>query len=202
MPTANFYVGPGDNWVQVATAPKFARVSGFPHTHPYYLAAGSSAPSLTGTVATGTVTFSTSVPSDGNTVTVGTETYTFRSAPTLPFDVQIGGTFTLTAQNFLTTVNLVSTLVNASGAAAAITLTSKLVGTIGNYALSKVGANIAVSGVAMTGGANVTEGVLMCHHPFKVNVTMTENIYVRVPVDCANANNNDGKLRIDVFTIV
>lgn len=93
MPTTNFYVGESDGWVQIATAPAFVRVSGFPHTHPYYLYAGATPP--------------------------------------------------------------------AAG----------------------------------------VEGVLMCHHPFKVNVTMTENLYARIVNPVPNSNKRDGKIRLDVFTI-
>lgn len=91
MATNNFSIGPSDGWVQIATAPKFVRVSNYPATQPYYLYAGATSP------------------------------------------------------------------------------------------------------------ASTVIGVLMCHHPFKVNVTMTENLYARVVNP--NANGKTDKIRLDVFTI-
>lgn len=196
MPTANFYIAPSDGWTLIATAPKFARVSGFPHTEPYYIYAGSSPPSLTPVAATGTVTFSTGLPTAGQTITVGTEVYTFRATRTVAFEITIGATFTATAQNFLTAVNTDSTLVVASGAAAVITLTAKAAGAQGNIALATNATNVAVSGAALTGGLDVILGQLNCYHPFKVNVTMTENLYAR-----AITAHTDGKFRLDVVTI-
>lgn len=93
MPTVNTSISPSDGWVQIADAPAFVRVSGFPHTHPYYVAAAATTPA--------------------------------------------------------------ATLI----------------------------------------------GVLVCHHPFKVNVTMTEKLYARVVNPVPNSKNMDGKLRLDVFTI-
>lgn len=40
-------------------------------------------------------------------------------------------------------------------------------------------------------------GVLCCHHPFKVNVTMTENLYGRV----VTPQSDGQKIRLDVFSI-
>ena len=94
MPTTNTYIGPADGWVEVASAPKFVRVSAAPYSHPFYVFAKSTAPAAT--------------------------------------DV----------------------------------------------------------------------GVLVCRHPFEVNEIMTEKLYVRVPVPVPDANQNNGKLRLDVFTIV
>lgn len=201
MPTANTYVGPADGWVQIASAPAFVRVTAFPVTHPYYLFAGSSAPSLVASAASGTVTFTTGVPTAGQNVTIGSEVYVFRASASLPFEVTIGGTNLLTAVNFAAIVNAQSTLVNASNTAGTVTITAKAVGTQGNYGLTKTAANVSVSGAALTGGTNITVGVLMHKHPFKVNVTMTEKLYVRVPVPVADANLIDGKLRLDVFTV-
>lgn len=201
MPTANFYVGPEDGWVQVADSPAYVRVSGYPHSHPYYAYAGSSAPSLVAIAATGTVTFSTAVPTAGHVVTIGSETYTARASATLPFEFTIGATFADSATNFTTAVNTYSTLVNASDTTSVVTLTAKAVGTQGNYSITTNDSNIAVSGAAMTGGIDVTVGVLLCHHPLKINVTMTEKLYARVQNSVPNSNRRDGKLRVDVLTI-
>jgi len=47
MPTANTYIYPSDGWTLIATTPAFIRVTAFPHTHPYYIAAASSTPAST-----------------------------------------------------------------------------------------------------------------------------------------------------------
>lgn len=201
MPTANVYIGPNDGWVQVANTPAFVRVSGFPHTHPYYLAAGSSAPTLTAVKATGTFTFATGLPTTGQTVTIGSEIYTFRTLASLPFEVTIGGTFALTATAFTAAVNLYSKLVTAVNASSVVTVTSLLSGSQYNYALASGATNVTASGAAMTGGVDQTLGILMCHKPFWNNVTMTEKLFARVINPVPNSTRNDGKLRLDVFTV-
>lgn len=47
MPTANYSIAPEDGWTLIATAPKYARVSAFPHTAPYYIAASATLPAAT-----------------------------------------------------------------------------------------------------------------------------------------------------------
>jgi hypothetical protein len=198
----NFYIAPSDGWVNVApTASKFLRVSNYPHTHPYYLYFGSSAPSLVPTVATGTITFSTAAPSDGNTVTIGSETYTFRTAPSLPFEVAIGASFHTAATNLTSYINANSTLVNAVDVSDVVTVTTKASGTAANIGLSKVGTNIAVSGAALTGGTNVALGVLVCHKPFWVNITTDAKCWARIINPTRDANGGLGQIRLDVVSI-
>lgn len=305
MPTANFYIGVDDGWVELSSATDFVRVSGHPHSHPFYVYAGASAPSLTAAAATGEVIFS-GLPAEDDTVTIGSETYTFKvetfgegtvtftglptaddtvdigsetyvfkalaavpfevtigadadetgdnlvtaitadstlvtgsnlagvvtvtailpgdvgnyvlaedadntavdgmvggtDLPGDPFDVTVGTDATTTGDNFEATVLADSTLVTANNAAGTVTLTAIAVGEQGNYALSEDADNTTVSGAAMTGGAEAVIGVLTCHHPFEVNVTMTEKLFARLPVPVANADKNNGKIRLDVFTIV
>lgn len=57
-----------------------------------------------------------------------------------------------------------------------------------------------LTAAANTPAASVV-GVLVCKHPFEVNVTYTENIYVRVPTPVPDSAANDSRLRIDVFTV-
>lgn len=201
MPTANIYIAPSDGWVLIATAPKFVRVSGYPHTHPYTLAAGSSPPANAAAAGTGTVTFATGVPTAAQTVTVGTEVWVFAATHVSPFDVVIGGTNLLTASSFASTVNANSQLVTASVAGGVVTLTSKAVGTQGNYNLSTNATNVSVGAAALAGGAARPIGIYMCHKPFWNNVTMTENLYARVQNPVPNSSNMDGKLRLDVITV-
>lgn len=201
MPTANTYISPDDGWTQIADSPKFVRVTGYPHTHPYYLAAGSSAPSLVAIAGSGAVTFTTGVPIANETVTIGTEVYTFKAARASAFQVTIGATNLLTAANFLTAITTDSTLVTGTRASGVVTLTSIAVGTQGNYALSEAATNVTVGGAAFTGGVDITAGVLVAHRPFVVNVTMAEKLYARVVNPVPNSNKMNGKLRLDVFTV-
>ena len=203
MPTNNFNIAPSDGWVQIASAYNFIRVSGFPHTHPYYLYSGASAPSLLATPATGSVIFAGGVPTAGQTVTIGSETYTFRAARALPFEVTIGVDATATGANLVTALGIDSQLVTGVNTTGTVALTSKAKGAAANYTLSENADNTTVSGAAMTGGTDPVQGVLMCHHPFKVNVTASDAaLFARVVNNVPNSKNFDGKLRLDVFTIV
>lgn len=194
----NTYIGPSDGWVQIAaTASTFLRVSAYPHTHPFYLYFGTSAPALTPTNGSGTVTFSTGVPVAGQTTTVGTEVYTWRAAASLPFEVTIGADETAAATNFTTIVNAQSQLVNASRSSLVVTLTAKAPGTQGNIALATTAAHTAVSGALLTGGTDQTLGALICHKPFQSNVITAKAAWVRVVNPVPNSNRRDGKLRID-----
>lgn len=194
----NTFIGPSDGWVQVAaTAATFLRVSAFPHTHPFYLYFGTSAPSLLRTPGTGTITFSTGVPTAGQTTTIGTEVYTWRAAASLPFEVTIGADETAAATNFTTIVNAQSQLVTASRATLVVTLTTKAVGSTNNIALSTTAAHTAASGAALTGASEQTLGALICHKPFQSNVLTSKACWVRVKNPVPNSPNSDGKLRID-----
>lgn len=201
MATANYWISEYDGWVEIAPANSEVRVSGVPHNHPYYLYAGGSSPSETGSYATGTVILSSTGPVDGDTVTIGSEVYTFVNSAANPFEVEIGVSITETGDNFEAAVLADSSLISASNAAGTITITSVLPGTQGNYALSKNATDVAVSGANMTGGVDAVEGILMCHHPFQTTNPMTDKLYARIVNSVPNSKNN-GKLRLDVFTII
>lgn len=203
MATTNFYVGPNDGWVQIADAPKFVRVSGFPHTHQYYLYAGASAPASGAAVAAAqTVTFSVDVPIANETITVNGQVFTFKASRAAPFEVTIGANFTASATNFQAAVNSDSTYANATRSSGVVTLHAYVAGASGNaLTLTEAATNVAAGGATFAGGVDVVEGVLVCHHPFKVNVTMTDKLFVRVPTFTSGGNKNNGKLRLDVFTI-
>ena len=201
MPTNNFYIGERDGWVQIADAPKQIRVSGYPHSHPYYLYAGTSAPSLVGTAATGTITIAGGVPVANQTVTIGSEVYTFKAAAAGPFEVTIGADANATGANLASKINASSTLVNASNLAGAVTVTSKIPGSNYNYALSDTATNVTVSGANMTGGVDAIEGVVICHHPFKFTNPMTEKLFARIVSPVPTSKRGNGTLRVDVITV-
>lgn len=202
MATTNNYIAVSDGWVQIADSPKFLRVSGYPHTHPFYLFSGSAAPSLVPTSATGTMTFATTGPVANDTITIGAEVYTFKVTATLPFDVALGADFHAAATNFTAKVNLRSTLVTAVDVADVVTLTSRTPGVAGNAITTVSGAtNVTAGGATLTGGAITPVGILVCHHPFKVNVTMTEKVFARIVTAVRDANGGAGQIRLDTFTI-
>lgn len=201
MPTSNFYIAENDGWVEIASAPTEVRVSGFPHSHPYYLYAGSSAPSLNSVLSTGTITVTnvSGGPTATETFTIGTEVYTFVAARAAPFEVTIGADETATAANIVAAITADSSLVSASNAAGVVTLVAQTLP--GGYALSEAATDVAVSAANMTTGTEPVEGILMCHHPFETYNKMTDKLYARIVNPVPTAKRPNGKLRLDVFTI-
>lgn len=201
MPTNNYYIAENDGWVEIANAPTEVRVSGYPHSHPYYLYAGSSAPSLNSVLSTGTITVTNASggPTATQTFTIGTEVYTFVAARAAPFQVTIGADETATATNIVAAITADSTLVLATASSGVVTLTAKLVP--GGYALSDTATDVAVSGANMSAGSEPVEGILMCHHAFKTYNKMTDKLYARIVNPVPTAKRPNGKLRLDVFTI-
>lgn len=109
--------------------------------------------------ATGTVTFSTAVPSEDDTVTINGTVITFKTTASGPNEITIPGTIGATATALGNFVNAHPELgVTASVNTATVTLTAATPGEGGNaITLAKSGTNIAVSGATLTGGVDVTE---------------------------------------------
>lgn len=110
--------------------------------------------------ATGTVTFSTTGPADGDTVTVNGNALTFVDDAPQGMEIAIGGTLAANANNLADFINANSAALHVSARAvgAVVTITALVPGADGNtISLAKQGANIAVSGATLTGGADVTE---------------------------------------------
>lgn len=125
--------------------------------------------------ATGTFTVGAGNAEDGDTVTIGTRTYTFKTTlstgPTVANEVLIGADVTETAANLVAAImgtagegSTYSTdtfphpQVSATNSAGVVTITSLLLGAAGNsLALTEDGANLTVSGSGtLSGGANGT----------------------------------------------
>jgi hypothetical protein len=113
--------------------------------------------------ATGTITFSTAVPVDGDKVTIGGQDITFVDADPSGMEVLIAATIAEQATALANFVNdMTSTLaVTATVAAAVVTLTANAPGAAGNaITLTKTfttGANCTVSGATLAGGTDATE---------------------------------------------
>lgn len=111
-------------------------------------------------MATGTVTFSTAAPGEGDTVTIGGVTITFSDTPGPNVIAPLPATIGDAAAALAAEVNSLSTIlgVSATVAAGVVTLRAAVPGTDGNaITTAKVGTNIAVSGATLAGGANLSE---------------------------------------------
>jgi len=121
-------------------------------------------------VATGTLTIAAGNAANNDTVTINTTVYTFKTTLTgAANEVKIGSANTDTCNNLAAAINLadgagttygsVTTrigIVTASVASNVVTFTAAIRGAVGNYALAKSGANLTLSGAAMTGGVDYT----------------------------------------------
>lgn len=112
---------------------------------------------------TGTITFSTAVPADGDTVTINGQEITFVDADPGPMELLIAATIAEQATALANFVNDMSTAlgVTADAAGAVTTITAIAPGAAGNaITLAKVAAtpaNITVSGATLAGGTDATE---------------------------------------------
>lgn len=114
---------------------------------------------------TGTITFSTAVPADGDKVTINGQDITFVDADPSGMEVLIAATIGEQATALANFINDMSAAlgVTASVAAAVVTLTAIAPGAAGNaITLAKTAvtpANITVSGATLAGGTDATETV-------------------------------------------
>lgn len=133
--------------------------------------------------ATGTVTF-TENPADGDTLKIGSTTYTFKTSPAAANDVAIKGAVYETAQNLANVINgdsgeayagttSPSLDVSEEVEASVMTLTARTAGTAGNsLALVQTGDFANVSGATLSGGVNsstssVTDTVQLTNVKFR-----------------------------------
>lgn len=147
-----------------------------------------------GAKATGTVTFSTAAPVDGDKITVDGVAFTFKTAPS-PSDARemaIPATHLLAAATFAAAVNAVSYIdVGASVSAGVVTLTADDYGTDGNVTLSKTyttAANCVVSGATLTGGADIVRAKVVVPHGVGTNLVSIAKRLVLRPKSKAEAN--------------
>lgn len=113
--------------------------------------------------ASGTVTFSTDVPTDGDFVTLNGRKWTFKDTASDTYDIQIAGTFQLTAAAakaaWSASKEAKTSLAEYTVSGGVVTVTYITTGTAGNsFSLVKSGTNIAVSAAALSGGTSTGGG--------------------------------------------
>jgi hypothetical protein len=110
-----------------------------------------------GAAGTQTVTFSTAVPANGDTVTINGQAITFKTTPTGTYDLAIPGSLALAASTLRDLVNAHEDTFNATATASSgvVTLSAANLGEAGNaVTVAKSGTNIAVGGATLAGGTD------------------------------------------------
>jgi len=119
--------------------------------------------------ATGTLAFS-GTGTDGDTITIGDQTYVLRAAPSLPYDVDIGGSAAATAANLVAAINagagegttygtgtLAHPDVSAALDTANVDVTALVEGTAGNsIATTENGSGTSWGGATLSGGTGTS----------------------------------------------
>jgi hypothetical protein len=182
---ALFFFGDASTVVQVAAVDQSQNIQDVVAGHSYKLGQTTTNPagyfgiSQTGfnvalggatlVAATGTLTFS-GVGTDGDTITISGVSYTLRANPVNPYEVDIGGTATVTAANLVAAINagagvgtsyatgtLAHPDVSASNAAGVVTATALVRGTAGNaIATTENGSATAWAAATLTSGTGTS----------------------------------------------
>lgn len=115
-------------------------------------------PDVTGaTAATGTFSFG-GTGNDGDTIMVGGFTFTLRTVPSLPTEIEIESSANDTAANVAAAIDALE-LVTASASGSTVTVTAAATGNAGNsIGIAAAGDDITVSGATLTGGIDQLTG--------------------------------------------
>lgn len=114
-----------------------------------------------GVYATGTATLASVVAT--NTLVIGGVTLTCVNSGATSVQFNKGTTDTLTAVNLAAAINALTTInkvVQATSAAAVVTIASLIPGTIGNLITLSAGGGTITVGAALTGGTDGSKGVI------------------------------------------
>lgn len=109
--------------------------------------------------ATGTLTASSTGPANNDTVTIGVQTYTFKTSPASAYEVEVGDTVAKSLENLAKAINgeLEGTpknvLVTASATSTTVVVTAIEAGADGNSIVTtETGTNLAFGGATLSGG--------------------------------------------------
>jgi hypothetical protein len=114
-----------------------------------------------GTKASGTLTITATMPTNGQTVIVNGVTITFKTVPVTAYDVLIGASATAQATSLVAALNALTdpaiAIAQYTNAAGVVTVTYNITGAEGNAFTLAAGTYVAtVSGATLTGGADAT----------------------------------------------
>lgn len=126
-----------------------------------------------GTKSTGTVTFVTGAPVNGDKVTLNGTDFIFKTVPVNQNDMAIPATFGAAAIALAAKINTSNLPFTAAVVGAVVTITAKQRGVSGNVSLAKTAvtaANITVSGATLTGGVDPTKAKVVVGTGVNVNL--------------------------------
>ncbi|SOC89997.1 hypothetical protein SAMN05216358_0013 [Rhizobium sp. AN5] len=124
-----------------------------------------------GAKASGTVTFSTAAPVDGDKVTIAGVDYTFKTAPVALNDMAIPATIAAAAASLAAKINANAADFQASAVGPVVTIRAKNRGTDGNVAVTKTAATAAnITTTNLTGGVNATKAQVKVSTGVNINL--------------------------------
>jgi len=124
-----------------------------------------------GAKASGTVTFSTAAPVDGDKITLAGVDYTFKTAPVGNNDMAIPATISAAAAALAAKINANGVSYTATAAGAVVTIRAKDRGTAGNVTVSKTAATPAnITTTNLTGGVNATKAQVKVSNGVNINL--------------------------------
>lgn len=124
-----------------------------------------------GAKASGTVTFSTAAPVDGDKVTIAGVDYTFKTTPVGLNDMAVPATIAAAAAALAAKINANAADFQASSAGAVVTIRAKNRGTDGNVAVTKTAATAAnITTTNLTGGVNATKAQVKVSTGVNINL--------------------------------
>jgi hypothetical protein len=134
-----------------------------------------------GVKASGSVTFSTSAPVDGDRITIAGENFTFKTVPVAANDLPIPATIAAAATALAQKINANPIPYVATVAGATVTVTAKQAGAAYNAAISKTVATAAnVTVTSLTGGTDATKAQVKVSNGVNINLlTLAKTLVLR-----------------------
>lgn len=133
-----------------------------------------------GVKASGTVTFKTNVPADGDKVSIGENDFVFKTTPVLTTDIAIPDTIENAAVKFAAAVNAANLPYKAKADSNMVTLTAINTGKAGNAKVTKTGSAIFVTDIS--GGADSTKKIAIVKTGINTNLIDVAKTLVLRPI--------------------